>query len=143
MSENRIRVKVQPELTPVRLEDKMDVNAEIQVGVNTHLRGLGVAGAVCVGVGTLALLVAALMFFFGYPEPWYGPADDAGHTAFVKAVILVGATGTVLLFFGTSAFFYGRTVLGSGHLDQFATREVEVGASGAGGSMGGGMGGGP
>ncbi|MCA1819514.1 MAG: hypothetical protein LC620_05610, partial [Halobacteriales archaeon] len=61
MSENRIRVRVEPELTPTRLEDKMDVNAEIDVGVDTHLKGLGVAGAVCVGVGFVALLAAALM----------------------------------------------------------------------------------
>ncbi|MFO1533195.1 MAG: hypothetical protein ABR562_05800 [Thermoplasmatota archaeon] len=131
MSENRIRVRVEPELTPTRLEDKMDVNAEIDVGVDTHLKGLGVAGAVCVGVGFVALLAAALMFLFGYPTPWYGTAADGEHVAYVKTVVLLGASAVVFLFFGTSAFFYGRTVLGSGHMDQFATSAVEIGQEGA------------
>jgi len=34
--------------------------------------------------------------------------------------------GVVLLFFGASSFFYGRTVLGSGSLDQFTDSDVEV-----------------
>jgi hypothetical protein len=126
MTENRIRVKVEPELTPVRLEDKMDVHAEIDVGVESHLKGLGVFGAVLATVGALLIVVAAIMFAFGFPTPWYGSIDDAGHNAFVKAVVITAAAGVTFLFVGTSAFFYGRTVLGSGHLDQFATTAVDV-----------------
>ena len=134
MSENRIRVNLQPELTPTRLEDKvdkMDVNAEIDVGVNTHVKGLGMAGIACIVAGALAVLVASVMLAFGYPTPWIGAPDDGGHTAFVKGVVLTAASGVVLLFFGTSAFFYGRTVLGSGQLDEFTSSNVEVTKRGA------------
>jgi hypothetical protein len=131
MDDNRIRVRLQPELTPARLEDKMDVNAEIDVGVETHLKGLGVFGAVLATVGALAMVVAATMFAFGYPTPWVHDINDDGANAFVKGVILTAVTGIVLLFVGTSAFFYGRTVLGSGQVDQFATHEVLVGQGGA------------
>jgi hypothetical protein len=126
VNENRIRVTMQPEMTPVRLEDKVDVNAEIDVGVESHLRGLGVAGAVCVALGALAILVASMMFAFGYPTPWRGDINDSFHNAYVLSVIEIAAAGVILLFFGTTAFFYGRTVLGSGALDQYATHEVQV-----------------
>lgn len=117
LDDNRIRVKFQPELTPVRLQDRMDVKAEIDVGVDTHLKGVGVAGAVAAGTGLLAILVALTMLAFGYPYP---------DLSFVKSVVLLAAAGVILLFLGASAFFYGRTVLGSGHLDEFSTTDVPV-----------------
>lgn len=126
VSENRIRVNMQPELTPVRLEDKMDVNAVIDVGVDTHLKGIGVAGAVAATLGALGIFVAAIMLAFNFPTPWYGAVNDAAHVAIVKGIVITAAGGVILLFIGTSAFFYGRTVLGSGHLDQFATSNVEI-----------------
>jgi len=131
VSENRIRVRVEPELTPVRLEDKMDLNAEIDVGVDSHLKGLGVVGIVAVALGALCLLIGSMMLGFGYPTPFKGSSADAFHNAYAKSTILFVGVGVLLLFFGTSAFFYGRTVLGSGHLDQFATRDVEVAEGGA------------
>lgn len=117
VDENRIRVNLQPELTPTRHEDRVDVTAAVDVGVQTHLKGWGVVGAVCLGLGLVAMLVALVMFSFGgFPM----------HVNFVKTVVLLASAGVVLLFFGTSAFFFGRTVLGSGRVDQYATREVEV-----------------
>ena len=130
VSENRIRVKMQPELTPVRLEEKVDVNAEIDVGVETHLKGLGVVGVVLATLGALGMVLACVLFAFGYPTPWVHDVNDDGANAFVKAVVISGALGVALLFVGTSLFFYGRTVLGSGSLDQYATHEVQVGDAG-------------
>lgn len=129
MNENRIRVKLEPQLTPVRLEDKMDLHAEIQVAVDSHLTGLAIFGLVSLAVGILAFLAGAFMFAFGYPDPWYasfGSSTWGESRALIKGVVLFAASGVILLFLGTSTFFYGRTVLGSGSLDQFTDSDVEV-----------------
>jgi hypothetical protein len=126
--DNRIRVRVEPELTPIRLNDRMDLNSEIKVAVDSHLKGLAVAGAFAIGVGTLLVLVGCIYFTFGYPNPYH---SGNGYTAqqsytFIERVVEILAAGVILLFGGTSAFFYGRLVLGSGHLDQFSTQALEV-----------------
>lgn len=129
MNENRIRLKLEPQLTPVRLEDKMDLHAEIQVAVDSHLTGVAFFGLACLGLGILSLLVGTIMFAFGYPNPWYssfGQANWDESRALIKQVILLCASGIVLLFLGASTFFYGRTVLGSGSLDQFTDSNVQV-----------------
>lgn len=127
-TENRIKVKVEPELTPIRLEDRMDLNSEIKVSVGSHLRGLAVVGLVGIAVGTLLVLVGSIYFTLGYPDQYHalhGYTVDQSH-AFIERVVEILAAGIILLFAGTSSFFYGRLVLGSGHLDQFSTQaEVE------------------
>ncbi len=128
MNENRIRVRLEPEMTPVRLEDKMDLHAEIQVAVNSHLTGLAIFGMVAIAVGVLAMLVGAVYFTSGYPDKYHATAGVSigdSHN-FIETVVLLTGSGVVLLFFGASAFFYGRTVLGSGSLDQFTDSDVEV-----------------
>ena len=127
--DNRIRVRLQPEMQPVRYEDRMDLNSEIAVGVDTHMKGLSVAGLVAIAVGVLCVLIGSIMLGLGYPETWQSSITDSDYAesrALIERVMLFLGSGIVLLFFGTSAFFYGRTVLGSGHLDQFTTKEVEV-----------------
>ncbi len=127
--DNRIRVRLESEMQPVRYEDRMDLNSEIDVGVDTHMKGLGVAGLVAIAVGVLCVLIGSVLFTLGYPQDWYASiASDrwGASRALIERVVLFLGGGIVLLFFGTSAFFYGRTVLGSGHLDQFTTKEVEV-----------------
>lgn len=118
MSENRIRVHIEPELTPTRLEDKRDLNAEINVAVDSHMTGLAIFGLVALVLGVLSALVGLLIFGAQYPS-------DTPRQVIKQVVLFLGA-GIVLLFLGTSSFFYGRTVLGSGRLDQFATKELEV-----------------
>lgn len=127
--DNRIRVRLEPEMQPVHYEDRRDLNSEIDVGVETQTKGLGVAGLIAIAVGVVCLIIGAVFFTLGYPEPWYASISDSDwleSRALVERVYLFLGAGIVLLFFGTSAFFYGRTVLGSGHLDQFTTNEVEV-----------------
>jgi hypothetical protein len=128
MTENRIKVKVEPEMTPIRLEDRMDLNSEIKVAVGSHLKGLAVVGLVAIALGTLLVLAGSVYFTLGYPNlyhAWNGYTVQESHT-FIERVVEVLAAGVILLFGGTSAFFYGRLVLGSGHLDQFSTQaEVE------------------
>jgi hypothetical protein len=133
--ENRIRVRMQDELTPVRREERVDLNAEIKVDVDSHLKGLAVAGLAAIGLGTILLLAGAIMFTLGYPETYHGCGGACipeSHT-FILWVVELLAAGIILLFVGTSSFFYGRTVLGSGHLDQFSTQEIQVGPPGAAG----------
>lgn len=128
MSENRIKVKVEPEMTPIRLEERMDLNSEIKVSVGSHLKGLAVVGLAAIALGTVLVLAGSIYFTTGYPDLYHA---TGGHTvaeshAFIERVVEVLAAGVILLFGGTSAFFYGRMVLGSGHLDQFSTQaEVE------------------
>jgi hypothetical protein len=129
VDENRIRVRLESELTPVRLEDKMDLHAEIQVAVDSHLTGLAIFGLVALLVGILAVLVGAIMFALNYPNPWYAAFGSAHYQEsrdLIKRIVLFLAGGIVLIFVGTSTFFYGRTVLGSGSLDQFSDSNVEV-----------------
>ncbi len=121
--ESRIRVKVDPEFTPSRLEDRRDVNAEIKVDVDAHLRGLAFVGIIFLGLGTLAMLVGALMFALGMPDKLYDP--DLKNS-YVKPMTLSLGGGVIFLLFGASAFFHGRTVVGSGRLDQFTAEGVEV-----------------
>lgn len=128
MTENRIKVKVEPEMTPIRLEDRMDLNSEIKVSVGSHLKGLAVVGLVGIALGTVLVLVGSIYFTTGYPDLYHA---TRGYTVaeshdFIERVVEILAAGVILLFGGTSAFFYGRLVLGSGHLDQFSTNaEVE------------------
>ncbi|MHB8634471.1 MAG: hypothetical protein ACYDBQ_11005 [Thermoplasmatota archaeon] len=124
--DNRISVRMEPQLTPVRLEDKMDLNAEIKVAVDSHLTGLGMAGLIGIFAGILALVAGLLTFILSYPERWYaviGTADYDTSRNLIKTVVGLTGAGVVLLFVGTSMFFYGRTVLGSGHLDRFTMEE--------------------
>lgn len=128
MNENRIRVRLEPEMTPVRLEDKMDLHAQIDVEVDAHLTGLAVFGMVAIAVGVLSILMGSIFFVSGYPDKYHatdGVSIQDSHN-FIETVVLLMGSGVVLLFFGASAFFYGRTVLGSGHLDQFTDSDVEV-----------------
>ncbi len=128
MNENRIRVKLEPQMTPVRLDDKMDLHAQIDVAVDSHLTGLAVFGMVAIALGVLSILIGSVYFVSGYPDKYHatnGVTIDDSHN-FIETVILLTGTGVVLLFFGASAFFYGRTVLGSGSLDQFTDSDVEV-----------------
>ena len=123
---NRIHVRVEPELTPIRLEDRrMGVHAEIDVKVNSRLTGLGILGVFAISLGALLLLVACLTFAFGYPEKYHARGDitEAESDAFIELVVLSAAAGVILLFLGTSMFFYGRTVLGSGMLDRYSSLE--------------------
>lgn len=127
-NDNRIRVRVEPEMTPIRLEDRMDLNSEIKVAVDSHLKGLAVAGLFAITVGTLMVLAGSIYFTLGYPDLYHasnGYTILESHT-FIERVVEVLAAGVILLFGGTSAFFYGRLVLGSGHLDQFTTQALEV-----------------
>ena len=129
MDDNRIRVRVEPEMQPIRYEDKLDLNSEIDVGVDTHMKGLGVAGLVAIAVGVLCVLIGGILFSLGYPQDWYSSPTSTNwqsSRALIERFVLFMGGGIVLLFFGTSAFFYGRTVLGSGHLDQFTTTDMEV-----------------
>lgn len=130
--DNRIHLRVEPQLTPVRLEDKMDVNAEIKVAVDASLTGLGVAGIILLGLGSLCVLVGSILLGLGYPSPWYASIDSASwgeSRDLIERVILFFGSGVLLLLLGTSMFFYGRTVLGSGHLDRFNT-ELPIMAGG-------------
>lgn len=127
-NDNRIRVRVEPEMTPIRLEDRMDLNSEIKVAVDSHLKGLAVAGLVAIALGTVLVLAGSIYFTLGYPNPYH---SGNGFTVeqsfrFIERVVEILAAGIILLFGGTSAFFYGRLVLGSGHLDQFSTQALEV-----------------
>lgn len=128
MSENRIRVKLEDELTPVRREERMDLNAEIKVDVDSHLKGLAVVGLVAIALGTIALLVGAVLFTLGYPDQFKGSNGVTFEeaTGFIERTVLMLTAGIILLLAGTSSFFYGRTVLGSGHVDQFVTKELEI-----------------
>lgn len=128
MTENRIKVRVEPEMTPIRLEDRMDLNSEIKVNVGSHLRGLAVVGLLAIALGTLLVLSGSIYFTLGYPDLYHathGYTVTESHT-FIERVVEVLAAGVILLFGGTSMFFYGRLVLGSGHLDQFSTQALEV-----------------
>lgn len=126
---NRIRVRMEPELTPVRLEDRrLDLREEIQVRVDSHLTALGTAGLLVLGLAILAIIVGSTLFAQGYPQTWYTegpPGSDAyqASRALIESVLLLWGGGIVGLLLGTSMFFYGRTVLGSGRFDSFATRE--------------------
>ena len=127
-NDNRIRVKVEPEMTPIRLEDRMDLNSEIKVAVGGHLKGLAVFGLAAIAIGTVLVLAGSIYFTLGYPDLYHatnGYTVLESHT-FMERVVEILAFGIILLFGGTSAFFYGRLVLGSGHLDQFTTQSLEV-----------------
>lgn len=128
MSENRIKVKVANDLQPVRREERMDLNAEIKVDVDSHLKGLAVAGLGLIALGTLLVLAGAIMFTMGYPDKFkaLNGITFEQSTSFIQTIVLLLAAGIISLFVGTSSFFYGRTVLGSGHVDQFVTKELEV-----------------
>lgn len=124
MTSNRITLRLEPELTPVRMDDKLDLNAEIKVKVDSHLTGLGVFGLILVGIGTVLLLTGAFLFWWAWPDQWNAETVSyARSRQLVEAVVLLIGAGLTALFFGTSSFFYGRTVLGSGSLDAFQMQE--------------------
>lgn len=130
MSQNRITVKIEPELQPTRLEDRMDVNAEIKVDVDTRFTKLAIFGIAAMAVGFIAIFLGSILFALNYPDPWYASMADADKWLrsrnAIKAVGVSLAIGIIALLLGASAFFHGRTVLGAGRLDQFATKELEV-----------------
>ncbi len=129
---NRIHVRVQPELTPVRLEDRrMDVNAEIKVQVEHKLSPLGVTGLAVLALALLSVAVGCIQFAVGYPEEWYARFDPGGSgyedsRAFIERTVLFWGAGVIGLFLGTSMFFHGRTVLGSGSLDRVSLQEQRL-----------------
>ena len=124
--ENRIRLKVQQEATPISLQDQVDLKAQIKIDVETHLTGLGMAGVIALALGTLALVVGCVLFASVYPDNgWNGPAQPFtdSHYTVVRSIVLLLGVGVTLLMLGTSMFFYGRTVLGSGGLQQLDSIE--------------------
>ena len=124
--ENRIKLKVQQDPTPISLQDQVDLKAKIKVEVETHLTGLGMGGVVVLAIGALCVLIGCIMFAVVYPDNgWSGPAQPFSHSHYgiVQAVILLLGVGVTGLMLGTSMFFYGRTVLGSGGLEQFESEE--------------------
>lgn len=122
--EDTIHVRIRPELTPVRTENRINLNAAIDVAVKSRLTGLGIVGVIALAAGVFALLAGALVFMDAYPEKWYAQTVPwAESRAIIELVVLLFGGGIVALFLGTSMFFYGRTVLGSGELDQFQMQE--------------------
>jgi hypothetical protein len=124
--ENRIRLRVQQEATPISLQDQVDLKAKIKVEVETHLTGLGMAGVVGLIFGAVLVVVGCILFAAVYPDNgWRGPAQpfDDRHYFIVQAVVLLFGVGITALMLGTATFFYGRTVLGSGGLEQFESEE--------------------
>ena len=121
--ENRIRLKVQQEATPISLQDQVDLKAQIKVDVETHLTGLGMGGVIALSLGALALVIGSAVFLSVYPDKWYGDATDMTHYTYVRTVELFLGAGVILLMLGTAMFFYGRTVLGSGGLPQLESIE--------------------
>jgi hypothetical protein len=124
--ENRIRLKVQQEPTPISLQDQVDLKAKIKVEVETHLTGLGMAGVVTLAIGALCVVIGSVFLAVVYPDNgWSGPAQPFSdpHYAVVRTIVLLLGVGVTCLLLGTSMFFYGRTVLGSGGLEQFESEE--------------------
>jgi hypothetical protein len=119
MNENRIKLRVEPEMTPVRMDDKLDLNAEIKVKVDSHLTGLGIFGLVMIAVATVLLLAGSILFSVAFPEKWYAQtvSYDTSRTI-IRAVVLMLGAGVVSLFLGTASYFYGRTVLGCRHPEE-------------------------
>jgi hypothetical protein len=114
VEENRIRLKVQQEATPISLQDQVDLN------------GLGMGGVVTLAVGALCVVIGSILLAVVYPDNgWSGPAQpfSDGHYAIVRSIVLLLGFGITCLMLGTSMFFYGRTVLGSGGLEQFEAEE--------------------
>jgi hypothetical protein len=124
--ENRIRLKVQQEATPISLQDQVDLKAKINVEVETHLTGLGMGGVIVLALGALSVVIGSLWLAIVYPDNgWSGPAQPFSdpHYATVRSIVLLLGFGVTCLMLGTSMFFYGRTVLGSGGLEQFEAEE--------------------
>lgn len=124
--ENRIRLKVQQEATPISLQDQVDLKAQIKVDVETHLTGLGMAGVIALTLGALAIVIGSIILAATYPDNgWSGPAQPFSdpHYDVVRSVVLLIGVGITLLMLGTAMFFYGRTVLGSGGLQQLESIE--------------------
>lgn len=124
--ENRIKLKVQQDPTPISLQDQVDLKAKIKVEVETHLTGLGMGGVVTLAVGALCVVIGSILLAVTYPDNgWSGPAQPFSHSHYdiVRAVVLLLGFGVTCLMLGTSMFFYGRTVLGSGGLEQFESEE--------------------
>lgn len=130
MSDSRINISMDPELEPERLEDRRDLNAQIDVAVDVRLTRLSVFGVVLLAVGIAAVLLGSVVFALNFPHNWYASSTDIAHfdttRAVIKAVLISFGVGVISLLLGASAFFHGRAVLGSGHLDQFTTEQLEV-----------------
>src|SRR5688572_24318389 len=125
MSDNRIRLRVEPELTPLRMEDRLDLNAEIKVKVDSHLSGLGIFGLVLIGLATLLLVIGLIIFTSAFPDKWYAESVSYERSReIIQTVVLLLGAGVVFFFLGTSTYFYGRMVLGSGSLDAFQMQET-------------------
>ncbi len=124
--ENRIKLKVQQDPTPISLQDQVDLKAKIKVEVETHLTGLGMGGVVTLAIGALCVVIGSIFLAVVYPDNgWSGPAQPFSdpHYSVVRAIVLLLGVGVTSLMLGTSMFFYGRTVLGSGGLEQFESEE--------------------
>lgn len=125
-TENRIRLRVQQEATPISLQDQVDLKAKIKVEVETHLTGLGMAGVVTLAIGALCVVIGSVFLAIVYPDNgWSGPSQPFSdpHYTVVRTIVLLLGVGVTSLMLGTSMFFYGRTVLGSGGLEQFESEE--------------------
>ena len=123
-TENRIRLKVQQEATPISLQDQIDVKAQIKVDVETHLTGLGMVGVVCLALGALLLIIGCVMFVAVYPQGWGGVIGQWADFRNTRTIELLWGVGATFLMIGTAMFFYGRTVLGSGGLQQMESQEI-------------------
>ena len=122
MDDNRIKVKLQPELTPVRLEDRIDLKAAIDVHVESNLKGISRVGLVVAGLGLLSLVGGCVLFGLNYPDPWYDGTAEAHRV--IEMVVVAASLGIILLFLGTTMFFYGRSVIGKGRLDNFSMQQA-------------------
>src|ERR1041385_4134686 len=109
--ENRIRLRVQQEATPISLQDQVDLKAKIKVDVETHLTGLGMGGVVVLALGALFVVIGSIWLAAVYPDRgWSGPAQpfsDPHYTTGRSLVLPLGPRLTCLVL-GTSMFFYGR-----------------------------------
>lgn len=124
VDENRIRLRVQQEATPISLQDQVDLKAQIKVDVETHLTGLGMMGVISLALGALLLIVGCILWVAIYPDEWGGYVGD--DSSFTKTLVVeeLWGVGFTLLMLGTAMFFYGRTVLGSGGLQQIESLET-------------------
>ncbi len=120
-NDNRIQVPVDSSFSSGRRLDRMDLHGELDIHVETNLGPSGIAGVVMLALGALALLIGAAFFLNGFPDTWYGAGDITFEESkrLVERVMISSGLGVILLFAGTSLYFYGRTTRGAGSLDQY------------------------
>jgi len=108
-----------------RLQAELDLEADIEVGLENRSARSGAVGLWLTVAGSVLGIVGLALFLLNYPDSWYDGTVAARTTVQVAAMAL-GVVSFLLMVPGVLLTIFGRRILVSGRLQEIHVVEKNL-----------------